>query len=157
MKITVYMLSDENTRPRGFGFPPKYALEVPAVGGMDVEEFETELPEGYEVARNGLNQLSIFDSKGRDADIVDHLGRPALIDENGYAAYLRLTTPGQVTGLANLRKQAGMTQQELADAIGIRVQNLSAYERGERSVSKMALETADAIAKVLGVHAEDIL
>lgn len=157
MRITVYVLSDENTRPLGLGYPPKYALELPDVSGVDVKELETDLPEGYELGRNGYNQLKIFDMDGRGLDIVDHLGRPSLIREDGSAIFLRLESPGRVTGLANLRKRAGLTQQELADAVGLRVQNLSAYERGERSVSKMALETADAIARVLGVHAEDLM
>lgn len=55
------------------------------------------------------------------------------------------------------RKEAGYTQKQLADTAGVHINIISRIERGERSASKLQLDTAARIAKALGCHAEDLL
>lgn len=59
--------------------------------------------------------------------------------------------------LTELRKAAGMTQKALAEASGVNIMQISRSERGEIKVENISLKNAAAIAKVLGVHAEDLL
>jgi transcriptional regulator with XRE-family HTH domain len=49
--------------------------------------------------------------------------------------------------IADLRKQKGMTQQDLSDAVGIQRNHLSRIEQGRYSVG---FDTLQAIAEVLG-------
>lgn len=52
------------------------------------------------------------------------------------------------------RKERNMTQQELADAIGTRQNNISRYERSERTPD---LRTLKALAKVFGCSIDELL
>lgn len=55
------------------------------------------------------------------------------------------------------RKEAGLTQKQLADTAGVHINIISRIERGERSAEKLQLDTAAKLAKALGCHAEDLL
>jgi transcriptional regulator with XRE-family HTH domain len=56
--------------------------------------------------------------------------------------------------IAQLRKQRGMTQAELARAVGVSQQAVFAYEIGERRTSVLVLSK---IAKAFGVPTEDLI
>lgn len=56
--------------------------------------------------------------------------------------------------LKKAREKAGLTQQEVADQVGIHVNYYARIERGEEVA---ALETLRAIAKVLKVRVSDII
>ena len=59
--------------------------------------------------------------------------------------------------LIDFRKKAGLSQTELSKASGVHINIISRIERGERSASKLQLDTAAKLAKALGCHAEDLL
>lgn len=59
--------------------------------------------------------------------------------------------------LHRLRKEAGLTQKQLADTAGVHINIISRIERGERSANKLQLDTAAKLAKALGCHAEDFI
>lgn len=59
--------------------------------------------------------------------------------------------------LNELRTKTGLTQKQLADTAGVHINIISRIERGERSSSKLQLDTAAKLAKALGCHAEDLL
>lgn len=59
--------------------------------------------------------------------------------------------------LNELRTKTGLTQKQLADTAGVHINIISRIERGERSASKLQLDTAAKLAKALGCHAEDLL
>ena len=54
-------------------------------------------------------------------------------------------------GLRELRLKRGMTQQQLADKIGVSPQRVGAFETGQRSVSGMSLDVAIRICDALHV------
>jgi transcriptional regulator with XRE-family HTH domain len=56
--------------------------------------------------------------------------------------------------VAELRKEQGMTQAELARALGVSQQTVFAYELGERRVSVLILAK---LAKVFGVSVEELM
>ena len=59
--------------------------------------------------------------------------------------------------LKELRKAAGLTQKQLADASGVHISIIGRIERGERDAGNLSLKTAADIAKKLGCHAEELL
>ena len=59
--------------------------------------------------------------------------------------------------LAELRKQAGLSQVELAELSHIRQSRISEFETGRIPTANMTLKTAVTLAEALGVHAEDLL
>ena len=59
--------------------------------------------------------------------------------------------------LAELRKQAGLSQVELAELSHIRQSRISEFETGRYSTANMSLKTAANLARALGAHAEDLL
>lgn len=59
--------------------------------------------------------------------------------------------------LAELRKQAGLSQVELAELSHIRQSRISEFETGRYSTANMSLKTATNLARALGAHAEDLL
>lgn len=56
--------------------------------------------------------------------------------------------------IADLRKEAGMTQQQMAEFVGISRPSLVKIENSQRAIS---LEEGDAISKVLGISLESLL
>lgn len=63
----------------------------------------------------------------------------------------------ELRGIKALRKAAGLTQQQLADAAGIDIRNLQRYESGEFLTENMGLSVAVKIADALGVDAKKLL
>lgn len=56
-----------------------------------------------------------------------------------------------------LRREANLTQQELADEADVHITTISRIERGERGSDKLTLDTAARLAEALNCHAEDLL
>lgn len=59
--------------------------------------------------------------------------------------------------LATLRKTRGMTQTELAKAVGIPLRALQKYESGECALKNMTLDKAVRLADTLGIDPRDLL
>ena len=55
-----------------------------------------------------------------------------------------------------MRLVRGMTQQELAGRAHMSISQLQRLEYGERTVEKLSLKTALALAKALGVRIEEL-
>ena len=58
--------------------------------------------------------------------------------------------------LMEIRKSHNMSRAALADATGIGIRILEAYEQGRRELSKASVETVQKIASVLGVSIEEL-
>lgn len=59
--------------------------------------------------------------------------------------------------LTYYRKQANLTQTQLANITGIPQPSIARIESGARQIGAITLETAVKLAKALGIHAEDLL
>ena len=56
-----------------------------------------------------------------------------------------------------LRKQAKITQQQLADISGVSLRMIQAYEQGDQDIRKAEAQTVFALAKAVGCDAETVL
>ena len=61
------------------------------------------------------------------------------------------------TRLQVIRKQSGMTQNELAQKSGVSLRSIQMYEQKNKDINKSQLETANNLAKALGCKMEDLL
>lgn len=59
--------------------------------------------------------------------------------------------------IKELRKAAGLTQQQLADKAEIKLRTLVSYEQNQRNPEGMALLTAIKLADVLGCEPRDLI
>ena len=62
-----------------------------------------------------------------------------------------------MTKLRKLRKDRGLTAQELADKSGVTYRNILHYELGDRKIDGAKLDTLISIAMALNVDIRDIL
>jgi len=62
-----------------------------------------------------------------------------------------------ITMLKCARKSKGMTQQQVADAAGIRLRPYQRFEYGERDLAGASFRIAFAICKALDIDPEEIL
>ena len=60
-------------------------------------------------------------------------------------------------GLSRRRKNAGLTQKELAEKSGVNIRQIQRYESGESECENMTLKNALAIAGVLQCDVEDLV
>lgn len=63
----------------------------------------------------------------------------------------------KISQFRRLRKAAGLTQIQLAEASGVHVQQIRRIETGEIAVGNITLKNALALAAALGVRAEELL
>ena len=61
------------------------------------------------------------------------------------------------TPLASIRRNRGMTQQELSDAAGVSLRMIQLYEQRQNDLSKASVSVVLALAHVLGCKPEDLL
>lgn len=59
--------------------------------------------------------------------------------------------------LQRIRKAAGLTQQQLADAAGLNVRMLQYYEQGYKDINGAAALTVYRLAQALGCQVQDLL
>lgn len=59
--------------------------------------------------------------------------------------------------IKHLRKQAGLTQQQLAEAAGINIRQIQKFESGEYKPENMTAKNLLAIADTLGVDPHDLI
>lgn len=64
--------------------------------------------------------------------------------------------PDASTNITNYRKKLNLTQQGLADLLGMHVQRINAFETGKRNPLSMEVRTAIRIAKALQTTVESI-
>lgn len=62
-----------------------------------------------------------------------------------------------ISKLYTLRREANLTQQDLAEEADVHITTISRIERGERGSDKLTLDTATRLARALNCHAEDLL
>ena len=62
-----------------------------------------------------------------------------------------------MTRLKEMRTSAGLTQKQLADAVGMDVQMVQAYEQGRRKLDGAGLKTILTFAEALGCHLSDLI
>ena len=73
------------------------------------------------------------------------------------AFYDRVSKADFPTRLQEQRKINGFTQRELADAAGVNLRTLQQYENRSKDINRAAAESLRNLARVLGVHMEDLL
>lgn len=61
------------------------------------------------------------------------------------------------TSLASIRRNRGMTQQELSDAAGVSLRMVQLYEQRQNDLAKASVSVVLALAHVLGCEPEDLL
>ena len=59
--------------------------------------------------------------------------------------------------LSELRKSAGLTQRQLAEASGVNIRQIQKIEAGEIQIGNITLQNAARLASVLGIRTEDLL
>jgi transcriptional regulator with XRE-family HTH domain len=59
--------------------------------------------------------------------------------------------------LQKIRKAAGLTQQQLADAAGLNVRMLQYYEQGYKDINAAGALTVYQLAQALGCQVQDLL
>ena len=59
--------------------------------------------------------------------------------------------------LKQIRKEAGISQRELADKAGVQLRQIQLFEQGERDIGKAQIHTIEQLARVLRVHMEDLI
>lgn len=64
---------------------------------------------------------------------------------------------GQKYSLKQIRRFRGITQEDLADRVGVTTETIGHYENKEGRLAKASYETLKKIAEVLEVQIEDIL
>lgn len=62
-----------------------------------------------------------------------------------------------ITKLQEKRKEAGLSQSQLAAKSGISLRTLQHYEIGDKNIRKAAVETVLALAEALGCSINDII
>lgn len=62
-----------------------------------------------------------------------------------------------ITKLQDKRKEAGLSQSQLAAKSGISLRTLQHYEIGDKNIRKAAVETVLALAEALGCSINDII
>lgn len=62
-----------------------------------------------------------------------------------------------ITKLQDKRKEAGLSQSQLAAKSGISLRTLQYYEIGKRDIRKAAVETVIALAEALGCSINEII
>jgi transcriptional regulator with XRE-family HTH domain len=58
--------------------------------------------------------------------------------------------------LKRARRNAGLTQQQLADITGVPLRVIQSYEQGQRSLETAGMESVRRICRALGCRVEDI-
>ena len=67
-----------------------------------------------------------------------------------------LATYARTIRLSQYRRDAGMTQAQLADASSVNLRTLQALESGKRAIGRAQLDIVLALSRALGVTVEDL-
>lgn len=93
-KITIWKYEDNNTAPKGLGFPPTYHLNKPYINNWEIEwteSIECTLPDGYTIGVNDIGIKELYDAQNKCIPIIDYNGHPAIavalnFDKQGVSA-----------------------------------------------------------------------
>lgn len=143
------------------------AVEAMAIDYFTEEEEEEEtLPEDYaeryELAEilinspawDGLKNPHDLATAYQLKELKDAFGSINEAEEEYYEEQYK---DAFVANLCRIRREKGLSQTELAKEADVHINVIGRIERGERSASKMSLETAAKLAAALNCHAEDLL
>ena len=120
---------------------------------------------------NGYSEETEYIIAGEDYSFSDYLDDSGLIgkyEQDGNTYYI-IDEDGERTGeayqiintergmLKSYRTAAGMTQQGLADLIGISIKTLQDYESGRKNINTASASTVKKIAEALGCRMEELI
>lgn len=119
-------------------------------------ENEYELPPGYTLGETVAGEQAIFDPAGKHCDTCVGGKRTnvvLLVNADGMKAMRLATAPAEMK-IRDRRQDAGLTQQQLADAVGATQKQISAWETGQNEPSIKVLK---AMAQALDCTVDDLV
>lgn len=119
-------------------------------------ENEYELPQGYTLGETESGQQAIFDPSGKYCDVCvggKHTNVVLLVNADGITAMRLAVSPAEMK-IRDRRQNAGLTQQQLASAVGATQKQISAWETGQNEPSIKVLK---AIAIALECTVDDLI
>ena len=112
----------------------------------------------YRVAKEaGIPQSSMITWKSKNANPpLEAIDKICKAFEISLSEFFEENQDKVETNLARLRKQKGLTQQELASISGIPAEIISSFEQREFDIRKASYASVESLAKALGCKMEDI-
>lgn len=150
MNVKLYRVSS------GFVNVPDQIVTSRPGGDCIYYENEYELPQGYALGETESGRQAIFDPSGKYCDVCvggKHTNVVLLVTEDGMKA-MRLATAATEMKIRDRRQNAGLTQQQLASAVGATQKQISAWETGQNEPSIKALK---AMSKALDCKIDDLV
>lgn len=149
--VTVYQTSSYSVRKpeeehRGCSLLPWRDTEE--LRGKDDGGRDYVLPANYTRRDTDDGEPAVFSSGGTRCRLVLHNDCPLLVDEDGRLAFLL----APVKKMASYREAAGLTQDELAQRLGVTRKELFEWENLEKEPPREMLER---IAEILGCTPAD--
>lgn len=121
-------------------------------------EYQYELPEGYELGLRQDGFPAIYSPEGGHCEIcLASNGRSALLVTSKGMKGLKEVSESQPKPIKQLRIESGLTQQQLADIVGINISQIQKLESGERKIENVTAKNFMAIADALGVDPKELL
>lgn len=119
-------------------------------------ENEYELPQGHTLGETESGRQAIFGPSGKYCDVCvggKHTNVVLLVTEDAITA-MRLTANPVEMKIRERRQNAGLTQQQLASAVGATQKQISAWETGQNEPSIKVLK---AMAQALDCKIDDLV
>lgn len=119
-------------------------------------ENEYELPQGYTLGETVTGAQAVFDPAEKHCDLAVGGKRSnvvLLVNEDGIKAMRLVTDPAEMK-IRDRRQDAGLTQQQLADAVGVTQKQVSAWESGK---NEPGIKVLKAMAHALGCTVDDLI
>lgn len=150
MTVKLYRVSS------GFANIPDQIVTSRPGGDCIYHENEYELPQGYALGETESGRQAIFDPSGKYCDVCvggKHTNVVLLVTEDGITAMRLAANPVEMK-IRDRRQNAGLTQQQLASAVGATQKQISAWETGQNEPSIKALK---AMAQALDCKIDDLV
>lgn len=115
-----------------------------------------ELPEGYTEGETKWGERAIFDPEGKYCELnpAGTKSSAVLLTSAHGVKTMRIVTDPVENRLRERRQYAGLTQQQLASAVGVQQKQISAWETGQNEPSIKVLK---AMAHALGCTVDDLI
>lgn len=150
MTVKLYRVSS------GFVNVPDQIVTSRPGGDCIYYENEYELPQGYTLGETESRRQAIFDPSGKYCDVCvggKHTNVVLLVTEDGITAMKLDANPAEMK-IRDRRQNAGLTQQQLASAVGATQKQISAWETGQNEPSIKVLK---AMAQALDCKIDDLV